>query len=148
MSEFRPLLVELPFVVKTYDVDYLSIAHNVVYIRWLEDLRLKIMADHLPLQELLSLNQSPVLERTEIVYRRPLRLFARPVGRMWLSKLTRARWEVQAEIALDDLVAATAVQSGYIVDLDSLKPVRIPAILRQVWEAAVSAGSDQARAAG
>jgi acyl-CoA thioester hydrolase len=148
MSESRPLLVELPFVVKTYDVDYLSIAHNIVYIRWLEDLRLKLMADHLPLQELLSLNQSPVLERTEIVYRWPLRLFNKPVGRMWLSKLTRARWEVQAEIVLDDLVVATAAQSGYIVDLQALKPVRIPAVLRQAWEAAVSASDDQAQASG
>jgi acyl-CoA thioester hydrolase len=143
-SEFRPLQVELPFVVKTYDVDYARIMHNSVYIRWLEDLRLQIMAEHLPLEYQLAGHQSPVLEKTEITYRSPLRLFDRAIGRMWVSKLSRVRWELRAEICQGEVVAATARQIGCFVDLEEYRPIRIPARLREKWESALAAndGSD------
>ncbi len=138
-AEIRPLLVEIPIEVKTYDVDYARIVHNAVYIRWLEDLRLQIMSEYFPLQDRLADKQSPVLEKTEITYHRPLRLFDRAVGRMWVSKLGKARWEVQAEICRDEMMAATARQTGYFVDLEKYRPIRIPATLRERWEAALQA---------
>ncbi len=141
-AEIRPLLVEIPIEVKTYDVDYARIVHNAVYIRWLEDLRLQLMNEHYPLEELLAVQQSPVLEKTEITYLRPLRLFDRAVGRMWIANLTRARWEVQAEICRADMVAASARQTGYFIDLEHYRPIRIPTVLRERWEAAVSAAKD------
>jgi acyl-CoA thioester hydrolase len=138
-NELRPLQVELPFVVKTYDVDYARIMHNAVYIRWLEDLRLAIMTAHFPLEDQLADHQSPVLEKTEITYRRPLRLLDQAVGRMWVSKLGKARWEVQAEICRGEMVAATARQTGYFMDLEKYRPVRVPAVLRAKWEADAAA---------
>jgi acyl-CoA thioester hydrolase len=139
-SEIRPLLVELPIVVKTYDVDYARIVHNAVYIRWLEDLRLEIMTSHFPPQDQLSDQQSPVLARTEINYHRPLRLFDKAVGRMWVSDLGKARWEVQAEICRGEMVAATARQTGYFMDLVKYRPIRIPAEFREKWESALATG--------
>ena len=136
MTEERPLQVEITFKAKTYDIDYAGIVHNLVYIRWLEDLRLQILAEHHPLEESLALNQGPVLEKTEITYRWPVRLFEEPVGRMWLSKLGKARWELQAEFTLGDLTISTARQTGYFVDLESLRPVRIPESMRSKWEKA------------
>ncbi|UCG25158.1 MAG: acyl-CoA thioesterase [Chloroflexota bacterium] len=136
----RPLLVELPILVKTYDVDYAQIAHNAVYIRWLEDLRLELMNEHYPMQELLALKQSPILEKTEITYRQPLRLFEEAIGRMWVSKLSRARWQVEAEICRGEVVAATACQIGYFMDFERYHPVRIPTALREKWEADLAAG--------
>jgi acyl-CoA thioester hydrolase len=133
MSESRPLLVELPFKVQTYDTDFAGIVHNMVYIRWLEDLRLQILAEHFPMEEQLAANQGPILVKTEISYQGPLRLFDEPLGRMWVSHLGRVRWQVQAEIALDDRVAATAKQSGYFADLADLRPVRVPEALREQW---------------
>lgn len=138
-SEFRPLQVEVSFVVKTYDVDYARIVHNSVYIRWLEDLRLQLLQEHLPLEDQFTEHQSPVLEKTEITYRRPLHLLDQVVGRMWLSKLGKARWEVQAEICRGEMVAATARQTGYFMDLENYRPIRIPTRLREKWEAAVAA---------
>lgn len=137
-NELRPLQVELPFVVKTYDVDYARIMHNSVYIRWLEDLRLQIMNEHFPLEDQLADHQSPVLEKTEITYHRPLRLFDQALGRMWVSKLGKARWEVRAEICRGEMVAASARQTGYFVDLERYRPIRIPAVLRDKWEAALA----------
>ena len=139
--ELRPLQVELDFVVKTYDVDYTRIMHNSVYIRWLEDLRLQIMSEHMPLENQLADHRSPVLEKTEITYHRPLRLLEHAVGRMWVSKLGKARWEVRAEICRGEMVAATARQTGYFMDLKKYRPIRIPAVFREKWEAALAAGN-------
>ncbi len=137
MTGSKPLRIDVEFVVQTYDVDYLGIAHNIVYIRWLEELRLAVMAPYYPLEEMMTTGLSPVLERTEIDYRRPLKLFDRPTGYMWISNLTRARWEVEAELTLGDQLIATAKQKGYIVDLERLRPVPIPKRVREAWLAAV-----------
>jgi acyl-CoA thioester hydrolase len=133
MTEPRPLLVELTFKVKTYDTDFAGIVHNMVYIRWLEDLRLEILAAHFPMEDQLAANRGPILVKTEVTYQGPLRLFDEPVGRMWVSRLGRVRWEVQAEIVLDDQVAATAMQNGFFADLADLRPVRVPEDLRAKW---------------
>lgn len=138
MNLIRPLLVELQFQVKTYDIDYAGIVNNAVYIRWLEDLRLEILSKHLPLEEMLAQNQSPILGKTEVTYVRPLRLFDKPVGRMWASSFQRARWFIEAEFVLDDLQIATATQSGYFMDLERYKPIRIPQRLRDTWESEAS----------
>jgi acyl-CoA thioester hydrolase len=130
----KPMLVELSFRAKTYDIDYAGIVHNSVYIRWLEDLRLKIMDDYYPFEEMLANNQSPILEKTEINYRAPLRLFEEVNGQMWVSKLGKARWEVQAEFVRADLVIAQAKQTGYFMDLERYRPIRIPEVMRAQWE--------------
>ena len=35
MTQQRPLHVELPITVKTYDIDFLGIVSNIAYVRWL-----------------------------------------------------------------------------------------------------------------
>ena len=45
MSEFY----ELPLRVQTYDIDFAGIVSNIVFIRWLEDLRLGLMDEAYPL---------------------------------------------------------------------------------------------------
>ena len=143
MNPSRPLLVEIQFQAKTYDIDYASIVHNLVYFRWLEDLRLKILAEHYPMEKMLANQQSPILEKSSVTYIRPLRLFDEPIGRMWVSELTRARWFIEAEFVLGDLEVATARQSGYFMDLGLYKPIRIPQPLRDSWEAEFSPESPQ-----
>ena len=56
----RPLLIERPIVVRTYDIDFANIVHNIVYFRWLEDLRSEILADVLPIDEILTTGISPI----------------------------------------------------------------------------------------
>ena len=56
----RPFETELHFQVKYYDVDVLGYAHNIVYIRWLEDLRTALMAAHYSLKRCLSEGISPI----------------------------------------------------------------------------------------
>jgi len=135
MNDKRPLLVTLPITVKTYDVDFASIVHNAVYIRWLEDLRQQLIEDHYSMAQALADGRTPILTRTDIQYKWPTRFGDAVVGQMWISKMSRTKWVIEAEILANEQVAATAVQTGYFADLQTLRPVRIPESLRAIWEA-------------
>jgi acyl-CoA thioester hydrolase len=130
----RPLLIEHPIVVRTYDIDFANIVHNIVYFRWLEDLRSEILADVLPIDEILATGISPILTRSEIDYRRPVRIGDAAGGRMWVADLSRTRWTLAAEIVVGDQVCASARQSGYFADLKTLRPVRVPDKLREQFD--------------
>ena len=53
--------IRLAFPVKTYDVDFAGIVSNIVYVRWLEDLRLELLARTCPLARLVAEGIGPVL---------------------------------------------------------------------------------------
>lgn len=129
-SSTRLFEITLPLQVKTYDIDFAGIVSNIVYIRWLEDLRLQLLAEHLPLERQMAHGYGPILGSTHIEYKRPIRLFDRPLGRMWVEKFGRTSWEVKAEILLDGEPAAAATQRGVFVDYATLRPVPVPEELR------------------
>ncbi|MCL4870514.1 MAG: acyl-CoA thioesterase [Anaerolineae bacterium] len=131
----KPFLIELPITVKTYDIDFLNIVHNMVYIRWLEDLRFQMLADYLPLESLLADGISPVLLKTEIEYRWAVRLGDPVVGQMWMAELQNTRWILEAEISVGDKIAAWARQTGFFADLKTVRPARMPKALREQWQA-------------
>jgi len=135
----RPLETGMPFTVKTYDIDFAGIVSNIVYIRWLEDLRLQILADHYPLEAQLAQGTGPVLVKTEIVYRRPIRIQDRPTGRMWVESMGRAKWVLRAEFFVGEELAATAEQTGYFVAYDTMRPIPIPEPLREEFRRASAA---------
>ncbi|WP_374685548.1 acyl-CoA thioesterase [Promineifilum sp.] len=132
----RPLLIERPIVVRTYDIDFANIVHNIVYFRWLEDLRSEILADVLPIDEILATGVSPILTESAIEYKWPVRIGDALLGRMWVAELSRTRWTLAAEMIVGDRVCAAARQSGYFANLKSLRPVRVPDKLREAWKAA------------
>jgi acyl-CoA thioester hydrolase len=122
--------VERAFVVKTYDIDFAGIVSNIVFIRWLEDLRLAMMDEAYPLPRALADDVAPILLETRIAYTRPLTIQDRPHGRMWIARMTRVRWVVAAEFIGDNVVFATAEQTGLFMRLSTRRPVAIPEPLR------------------
>ena len=130
MNAPRPLYVEMPLRINAYDIDVVGIVSNIVYVRWLEDLRMKILDEYFPLDVQLRRGIAPVLAETTIRYRRPLTIFDHPVGRIWLAERGRARWTLEAEIALGEDTAARARQSGYFIDVASRRPIPLPKELR------------------
>jgi hypothetical protein len=50
----RRCKIQLRFQVRTYDIDYAGIVSNIVYIRWLEDLRLALLDQHVPLESFVT----------------------------------------------------------------------------------------------
>jgi acyl-CoA thioester hydrolase len=134
MQQDRPSLVSIPIQVMTYDIDFAQIVHNAVYIRWLEDLRTALISGDYPIAAMLADGISPILTKTEIEYRLPVRFGDDVQGLMWVSELGRTRWTVEAEIKVDDQVRTYARQQGYFADLNKLRPIRIPGRLRDIWQ--------------
>ena len=132
----RPLEVELPLTVKTYDIDFAGIVSNIVYIRWLEDLRLEILARHAPLEQQLKEGIAPVLLKTTIDYKQSIRFGDTTTGKMWAEAMGSLRWVVKAEIIANGQIAAESEQVGIYVDLQTGKPIRLPSQLRQQYEQA------------
>lgn len=125
-SLHRPLEIELVIPVRTYDIDFVGIVSNIVYIRWLEDLRLKFLDEHWQLGHQLEQGYAPILAGTQIEYKQPIKLNDKVIGRLWLSKLGRLKWTVQAEIFSNNELAAIATQKGAFVSLQNGLPVPIP----------------------
>lgn len=78
----RPLEIQVPLSVKTYDIDFAGVVSNIVYVRWLEDLRMEMLSRYLPLNELLSDNIAPLIVQTKIDYKKSIQLFDQPIGKM------------------------------------------------------------------
>ncbi|MGL5834576.1 MAG: acyl-CoA thioesterase [Waterburya sp.] len=129
----QPFEVALDLPIKTYDIDFAGIVSNIVYIRWLEDLRLKMLEFYLPLEQLMSKGYCPTVNSTEIKYQKALRLGDRPSGRMWMSQLGRLRCTVQAEISLGQEIAATATQVGFFMSLETMRPMAIPEEIKHIY---------------
>src|SRR5579875_2209434 len=82
--------------IRTYDIDFAGIVSNIVFIRWLEDLRLGLMAKAYPLLQALAEDVAPVLLETRISYRRPVTIRDPLIGRMRVAELGRVRWRPAA----------------------------------------------------
>ena len=127
MSEFY----ELPLRVQTYDIDFAGIVSNIVFIRWLEDLRLGLMDEAYPLVQALAEDVAPILVSTRIAYRRPVTISDKVVGRMRIASLGRVRWRLAAEFRVNGAVHAEAEQEGLFMRLSTRRPIAIPEPLRR-----------------
>jgi acyl-CoA thioester hydrolase len=122
--------ITLPFRPATYDIDVAGIMSNIVYIRWLEDLRLAFFDQVLPFDQAMVQGLVPTLVRTEIDYLRSLRLFDPVVGSMELESLGRTSARLRAEFRVNDELVARAVQVGVFVDTTTGKAAPIPQRVR------------------
>ena len=127
----RPLLVSLPFTVQTYDIDFARHVNNAVYVRWLEDLRTELLRVYYPLEKLMANNLAPIIHSTHIVYKKSIELFEKPIGYMWCTKIGHATMTVEAEIVVEGVCCATAVQRGVLLHIGTTKPGRVPPALRE-----------------
>ncbi|MEE3719851.1 thioesterase family protein [Tumidithrix elongata RA019] len=125
--------VELKLPVQPYDIDFAGVVSNIVYIRWLEDLRVALVSACFSLSEMVEQDIAPILLETSIQYKQPVVLFDLPIGRMWMSKMKYLRWTVSAEILVGEKLVATAEQIGCFINLSSRKPVSIPKELSQAF---------------
>ena len=115
------LRTEIKIEVSTYDIDAAHHVNNVVYIRWLEDLRCKVLASRRPVGELLSNNLYPVVALTKIRYRKPLKLADKLDGIIWIESIEHGLMRLKAVFQKGDLVIATAEQECVLMDLQTGK---------------------------
>lgn len=103
--------------VNTYDIDIAGHVNNIVYIRWLEELRVSLFNKFLPISGLLSKGLFPVVVSTNISYKKQLLLDDRPQGRIWIEKMYKGIFILKAEITVDHSCAAAATQKCVIINL-------------------------------
>ena len=137
-NPIRPMEVSIPIIVRSYDIDFAGIVSNIVYVRWMEDLRMKFLEVHSPLDAQMKAGFAPALTHTEIFYHKITRLFDAVIGKCWVEELTRATWTLAGEFTVDGDVVATARQSGAFIRLDTGKPVRSPLELREKYAQAIA----------
>ena len=130
----RPLRVQMPIKVQTYDIDFAGHVNNQVYVRWLEDLRMEMLRTYYPIERLLAERLAPILVSTEIHYKRPLLLTDSPEGDIWVRQLGHASIHLNAEITLDGKVCAHATQRLVLLRMPENKPVRLPAEFKEFFE--------------
>lgn len=123
-------VVERDLPVRTYDIDFAGIVSNIVYLRWLEDLRLAMMEEAYPIRQALAEDVAPILLETRIVYGRPVTIHDRLCGRMWATGMGRVRWTLAAEFRVGGTVHARAEQTGLFIRLSTRRPIPPPAQLR------------------
>ena len=139
----QPFEIELPLPVKPYDIDFAGFVSNIVYVRWLEDLRLEMLAHHYPLDEQLKQGIAPVILQTRIDYKQAIKLSDRPSGKMWIKTMASLRWSVEAAITVNGKVAALGEQVGIFINLQNEKPIRMPKRLKQIYDELTSSAYDR-----
>lgn len=129
----QPLEITLPIVVRTYDIDFAGIVSNIVYIRWLEDLRTELLSAYFPFEECVRLGVAPVILHAAIDYHRAVRMFDDLIGRVWVVGMGKTRWEVAAEFVSGDQLMISARQRGCFIRLDNGRPAPIPEPMVRQW---------------
>lgn len=129
MPQIRRIERDLP--IRTYDIDFAGIVSNIVYVRWLEDLRLAMMAEAYPIARALAEDVAPILLETHIAYERPVTIQDALKGRIWVTEMGRIKWHLAAEFVVGEEVRARAEQIGLFIRLSTRRPIAPPAALRE-----------------
>jgi acyl-CoA thioester hydrolase len=74
--------VTINFEIKTYEIDIAGHVNNIVYVKWLEDLRNKLFLQLFHIGDLLEEKFYPVITSTKINYKKQLKFGDKPVGTM------------------------------------------------------------------
>lgn len=133
----KPFYVEFPITVRSYDIDVNDHVSNIVYIRWLEDMRMTMLDTYMPYEAIRKKGLSLILIRTEIDYKRGIGLFEKPLLQGWIEGLEGIRMYIRARFLVEGRVAASARQTGVFLDLNRQRPARLPSIFIQKikeWE--------------
>lgn len=120
-TQTNKLLIEMPLVVNTYDIDVVGHVNNIVCFRWLEDLRNKLFSQIHPLEKLLEANHYPVVISCDVKYKKQIKLFDKLVGRIFLENHIHGIFTLKAEILKDNYVAFTAIQKCVLMNLNTNK---------------------------
>ena len=127
----EPRIIERDLPVRTYDIDFAGIVGNIVYVRWLEDLRLAMMEEAYPIAQALAEDVAPILLETRIAYERPVTLQDALKGRMWVTAMGRVKWHLAAEFVAGGEIRARAEQTGLFIRLSTRRPIAPPLALRR-----------------
>jgi acyl-CoA thioester hydrolase len=131
LTQNRRFEVTKPISIGTYDIDFAGHVSNIVYFRWLEDMRLKVFDQYFPLKGFMDQGLLPVIAAHTIEYKRAIRLFDKPIAHMWIQEVRAASVIFHGEILVDDVVTTFATHTGVFINGTTMKPVRTPKIIAE-----------------
>jgi acyl-CoA thioester hydrolase len=130
----KKVVFDLP--VYTYQIDFAGHVSNIVYVRWMEIARAKLLeAAGRPVAKLAEEGVVPVLAATHIEYKSPVLLGDRVRAEIWISQLKGATARIEVRFFNSEgALAATGWHRGVFVDRETKKPLRVPPGLRAALE--------------
>ena len=135
-------MIELPIDVETYDIDLAGHVNNVVYIRWLEMLRTKLFTKLCLFNDLIRNNFYIVIISTNIIYKKQIKMFDRPVGWMEVKDIKHGIIYLEAIIKCDNRIAAVAEQKCVVMDLGTCKKVDVKTLDKIIKLQSVNSGNN------
>ena len=109
--------VRLDLKINTYDIDVAGHVNNAVFVQWLEELRTKLFTEYFDLPELLSKGIYPVVRTTEISFRKFLKVFDKPIGKMYIENIKHGIITLNFVIELDGKISAEGRQKCVLYNL-------------------------------
>lgn len=116
-----------------YDLDWMGVVNNITYVRWLEDIRSRLLdMSPYPMSRLMQENIAPAVFTTHITYVGPFKGSGVIEAQVTNGKIGRSRWEllfqffaVKNEEEQNNLLVQ-ATQSGCFVHLPDIRPAKTP----------------------
>jgi acyl-CoA thioester hydrolase len=105
------------FEIKTYEIDVAGHVNNIVYVKWLEDLRCKLFDQILPINNLLLGSLYPVVTSTNIIYKKQLKLGDQPSGFIWVEKIKHNMIMLKFNFIINRSICALAEQKVILMNL-------------------------------
>ena len=109
--------IESELEIKTYDIDVAGHVNNIVYVRWLEDLRSKLLSTRRPVSEMLERDFYPVVVSTQIRYRTQLTLTNKLKGVIWIESVKHGLMHLRAVFQKGESSVASAEQDCVMMNL-------------------------------
>lgn len=109
--------VSIDLQIKTYDIDIAGHVNNVVYIRWLEDLRIKLFENINSINSLLESGFYLVVVSTQIKYKKQLKYSDKPTAQMHIDFIKHGILNLKFEFALNGNQIAVGEQKCVLMDL-------------------------------
>lgn len=118
---------ELTFKVQAHDIDVAGIVSNIVYVRWLEELRQEWCDRYYPTERMFAQGFVPAIGMTQVEYLRAIRFGDAVAGAIWFEGFRGQRWNFGFEIVSGGAPAALARQSGVFITLAEKAIREVPA---------------------
>lgn len=117
-----------------YDVDYMGVVHNIVYLRWLETIRTNFLNEYYDLHDVMKTGITPIIAKTEANYIKPVLMTDENVeGHFQVEEIGRSRWIISLEIKVNGETHFRADQVGMFYDMNKNKPARTPEHVRKIF---------------
>ena len=105
--------------IKTYEIDVAGHVNNIVYIKWLEELRNKIFEEIIPVSTLLELKLYPAVVSTKIVYKKQLKLSDEVEGFSWCKDFNHNILTIKFNFKKLGEICALAEQRCVLLNLEN-----------------------------